>query len=381
MLKYLMKCKSVSKDSEPNEDTLNNGRDSRNYMSGIPATMMAWTKVRDEEDGFELIEHPVPSPGLGEVLVKTASTSICGTDLHIWQWDEWSRNEVPLGTITGHETCGEVVAVGQNVESHQVGDQVAIECHLACWNCPRCDEGNAHVCENGSIFGVHNNGAFAPYFTIAATNARHTPAGMSHSHGSIQDPLGNAIHTLTGGPVDGATIAIHGLGPIGLFAVNAAKAMGATKVIAIDWENEYRMDIAKKLGADLVLGKGDDIVAEILAATEGRGVDNSCEFSGSADALANSIHSTRMGGYLNVLSVYGTSNPEVPMNDLVFRYLHLKGINGRKMWSTWDKMYELMASGAIDVDSIVTHRLSIDEFQKGIQLSRSGLCGKIVLDF
>ncbi len=376
-----MKCKSVSKDSEPNEDTLNNGRDSRNYMSGIPATMMAWTKVRDEEDGFELIEHPVPSPGLGEVLVKTASTSICGTDLHIWQWDEWSRNEVPLGTITGHETCGEVVAVGQNVESHQVGDQVAIECHLACWNCPRCDEGNAHVCENGSIFGVHNNGAFAPYFTIAATNARHTPAGMSHSHGSIQDPLGNAIHTLTGGPVDGATIAIHGLGPIGLFAVNAAKAMGATKVIAIDWENEYRMDIATKLGADLVLGKGDDIVAEILAATEGRGVDNSCEFSGSADALANSIHSTRMGGYLNVLSVYGTSNPEVPMNDLVFRYLHLKGINGRKMWSTWDKMYELMASGAIDVDSIVTHRLSIDEFQKGIQLSRSGLCGKIVLDF
>ena len=376
-----MKCKSASKDSEPNEDTLNNGRDSRNYMSGTPATMMAWTKVRDEEDGFELIEHPVPSPGPREVLVKTASTSICGTDLHIWQWDEWSRNEVPLGTITGHETCGEVVAVGQNVESHQVGDQVAIECHLACWNCPRCDEGNAHVCENGSIFGVHNNGAFAPYFTIAATNARHTPAGMSHSHGSIQDPLGNAIHTLTGGPVDGATIAIHGLGPIGLFAVNAAKAMGATKVIAIDWENEYRMDIAKKLGADLVLGKGDDIVAEILAATDGRGVDNSCEFSGSADALANSIHSTRMGGYLNVLSVYGTSNPEVPMNDLVFRYLHLKGINGRKMWSTWDKMYELMASGAIDVDSIVTHRLSIDEFQKGIQLSRSGLCGKIVLDF
>ena len=376
-----MKCKSASKDSEPNEDTLNNGRDSRNYMSGTPATMMAWTKVRDEEDGFELIEHPVPSPGPREVLVKTASTSICGTDLHIWQWDEWSRNEVPLGTITGHETCGEVVAVGQNVESHQVGDQVAIECHLACWNCPRCDEGNAHVCENGSIFGVHNNGAFAPYFTIAATNARHTPAGMPHSHGSIQDPLGNAIHTLTGGPVDGATIAIHGLGPIGLFAVNAAKAMGATKVIAIDWENEYRMDIAKKLGADLVLGKGDDIVAEILAATDGRGVDNSCEFSGSADALANSIHSTRMGGYLNVLSVYGTSNPEVPMNDLVFRYLHLKGINGRKMWSTWDKMYELMASGAIDVDSIVTHRLSIDEFQKGIQLSRSGLCGKIVLDF
>jgi threonine 3-dehydrogenase len=350
-------------------------------MSEVPDTMMAWTKVHDSEDGFELIEHPVPSPASGEVLVKTASTSICGTDLHIWLWDEWSRDEVPLGTITGHETCGEVVALGEGVSSHKIGDQVAIECHLACWNCPRCDEGNAHICENGSIFGVHDNGAFAPYFTIPATNARHTPEGLDSAHGSIQDPLGNAIHTLTGGPVEGATIAIHGLGPIGLFAVNAAKAMGATKIIAIDWDNEYRMGLAEKLGADLVLGKGDNIVEKILAETDGRGVDNTCEFSGSPVALANAIRSTRMGGYLNVLSVYGNSTPEVPMNDLVFRYLHLKGINGRKMWSTWDTMHDLLSSGAIDVDSIVTHRLGISEFQKGMELTRSGLCGKVVLDF
>jgi threonine 3-dehydrogenase len=350
-------------------------------MSETPDTMMAWTKVHDREDGFELIEHAVPSPGAGEVLIKTASTSICGTDLHIWLWDEWSRDEVPLGTITGHETCGEVVALGEGVTTHEIGDQVAIECHLACWNCPRCDEGNAHICENGSIFGVHGNGAFAPFFTISATNARHTPKGLDSAHGSIQDPLGNAIHTLTGGPIEGATIAIHGLGPIGLFAVNAAKAMGASKVIAIDWENKYRMDLALKLGADLVLGKGDDIVEKILSATEGRGVDNACEFSGSPVALSNAIKSTRMGGYLNVLSVYGNPTPEVPMNDLVFRYLHLKGINGRKMWSTWEIMHDLLSSGAIDVDAIVTHRLSIFEFQKGMKLTRSGLCGKVVLDF
>ena len=350
-------------------------------MSEAPGTMMAWTKVHDTEDGFELIEHPVPSPAPGEVLVKTASTSICGTDLHIWLWDEWSRDEVPLGTITGHETCGEVVALGEGVSSHKIGDQVAIECHLACWNCPRCDEGNAHICENGSIFGVHDNGAFAPYFTIPATNARHTPDGLDSVHGSIQDPLGNAIHTLTGGPVEGATIAIHGLGPIGLFAVNAAKAMGASKVIAIDWDNKYRMGLAEKLGADLVLGKGDNIIETILSETDGRGVDNTCEFSGSPVALANAIRSTRMGGYLNVLSVYGNSTPEVPMNDLVFRYLHLKGINGRKMWSTWDTMHDLLSSGAIDVDSIVTHRLGISDFQKGMELTRSGLCGKVVLDF
>ncbi|GIR76690.1 MAG: hypothetical protein CM15mP78_13890 [Candidatus Poseidoniales archaeon] len=167
----------------------------------------------------------------------------------------------PLGTVTGHETSGTVVAVGDGVSSHEVGDLIAVECHLACWNCPRCEEGNAHVCENGSIFGVHGHGAFAPYFVVPAVNARHVPEGLDPGHASIQDPLGNAIHTLTGGPVEGATVAVHGLGPIGLFAVNAAKAMGAARVIAVDWDNTYRMSLAKELGADLVLGKDDDVVA------------------------------------------------------------------------------------------------------------------------
>lgn len=350
-------------------------------MSGLPDTMMAWTKVHGQQNGFELIEHAVPSPGPGEVLVKTASTSICGTDLHIWLWDEWSKGEVELGTITGHETCGTVVGLGEGVTSHSIGDQIAVECHLADWTCPRCLEGNAHICENGSIFGLHSHGAFAPYFSIQSTNARHTPEGLDTAYGSIQDPLGNAIHTLTGGPVEGATIAIHGLGPIGLFAVNAAKAMGASKVVAIDWENTYRMDLAKQIGADLVLGKGDDIEAEILAFTDGQGVDNSCEFSGSAIALSNAIKSTRMGGYLNILSVYGETDTIVPMNDIVFRYLHLKGINGRKMWSTWDIMHDLLARNAIAVDMIITHRLNWKDFQKGMELTHSGQCGKVVLDF
>ena len=160
---------------------------------------------------------------------------------------------------------------------------------------------------------------------------------------------------MTGGPIEGATVAVHGLGPIGLFAVNAAKAMGAAEVIAVDWDNRFRMDLAEQLGADLVLGKDHDVVAEILAATDGQGVDNACEFSGAQAALANAIRSTRMGGFVNVLSVYGTSMPEVPMNEVVFRYLHLKGINGRKMWGTWDRMYALLEAGAIDVERIVTH--------------------------
>ncbi|MDP6363063.1 MAG: zinc-binding dehydrogenase, partial [Candidatus Poseidoniaceae archaeon] len=172
-----------------------------------------------------------------------------------------------------------------------------------------------------------------------------------------------------------------GLGPIGLFAVNAAKAMGAKMVIAVDWDNTYRMDMAIQLGADLVLGKDHDVVQEILNATEGRGVDNSCEFSGSPQALANTIHSTRMGGYVNVLSVYGNPTPGVPMNDVVFRYLHLKGINGRKMWSTWDTMHELLERGAIDVERVLTHRMSIDEFPEAVELAIQGECGKVVLDF
>ena len=350
-------------------------------MGNVPTTMMAWTKTRPEVGGFTLEEHAVPNPGPGEVLVQTQSTSVCGTDLHIWKWDEWSRENVPLGTVTGHETSGRVVALGEGVSSHAIGDHVAIECHLACWACPRCEEGNAHVCENGSIFGVHGHGAFAPYFVIPAINARHVPEGLDPGHASIQDPLGNAIHTLTGGPIDGATVAIHGLGPIGLFAVNAAKAMGASTVIAVDWDNTYRMNLAKELGADMVLGKDDDVVASSLEATEGRGVDNSCEFSGAASALSNAIHSTRMGGYVNILSVYGQSMPEVPMNEVVFRYLHLKGINGRKMWSTWDTMHDLLARGAIDVDKVLTHRMSIEAFEDAVQLALTGDCGKVVLDF
>ena len=147
-------------------------------MGSVPATMMAWTKTRPEVGGFTLEEHAVPNPGPGEVLVQTQSTSVCGTDLHIWKWDDWSRENVPLGTVTGHETSGRIVALGEGVSSHAIGDHVAIECHLACWQCPRCKEGNAHVCENGSIFGVHGHGAFAPYFVIPAINARHVPEGL-----------------------------------------------------------------------------------------------------------------------------------------------------------------------------------------------------------
>jgi threonine 3-dehydrogenase len=349
-------------------------------MSEVPSTMMGWTKVRPEPDGFDLVEHVVPVPQAGEVLVKTHSTSICGTDLHIWSWDEWGRSEVPLGTITGHETSGHIVAIGEGVSSHTVGDFVSIECHLACWECERCREGNAHVCENGAIFGVHRNGAFAPYFTIPAANARLNPDTISAGDASIQDPLGNAIHTLTGGPVKDSTVAIHGLGPIGLFAVDVARAMGAKKIIATDWDNQTRMDLAKELGADLVLGKDDDVVAEILSATGGAGVDNSCEFSGAAPALTNAIKSTRNGGWLNILGVYG-SDPVVPVNDIVFRYLHVKGINGRKMWQTWDTMQELLAEGDLNIDKVVTHRLHWHDFQAAIALMQEGNCGKVVLNF
>ncbi len=347
----------------------------------IPETMKAWIKTKPELGGFQLIDSTVPKPQPDEVLVKTHSTSICGTDIHIWKWDDWAADNVPLGTITGHETCGVVVEIGSEVTTHQIGDKIAVECHLACWECDRCDEGNAHICENGEIFGVHTDGAFAPYFTVPAVNARHLPTNLPLELASIQDPLGNAIHTLTGGPVKDSTIAIHGLGPIGLFAVNAAKAMGAKLVIAIDWDNRTRMDLASKLGADVVLGKEDDIVQTILDHTNGQGVDNSCEFSGSPNALTNTITSTRMGGYVNILSVYGNSMTEVPMNEVVFRYLHVKGINGRKMWSTWDKMHELLSEGKIDIDTLVTHRIEFREFPDGIKLAMSGDCGKVIMDF
>lgn len=350
----------------------------------LPTTMLGWTKVRGETDGFELIEHPVPTPGPGEVLVKTHSTSICGTDLHIFEWDEWSADEVPLGTITGHETCGHIVAVGDGVTSHTPGDFIAVECHFADWTCERCTEGNAHVCENGTIFGVEVHGAFAPYFVVPWQNARHNPPGLDPAHASIQDPLGNAIHTLQAGPLvqdlRGKTVAVHGCGPIGLFAVNAAKQMGASLVIATDWDARERMAMAAELGADLVLGKEHDVVAEILAATDGKGVDSSNEFSGAPAALANAIRSTRFGGTLNILAVYG-SDPTPPVNEAVFRYLTINGINGRKMWDTWDTMQQLLVDGRIDAGRIITHRLPWTEFKQGMELARSGVAAKVVLEF
>ena len=348
-------------------------------MSEIPSTMLGWVKAEDRPDGFLQKELPVPVPKHGEVLVKTHSTSICGTDLHIWKWDEWSRANVDLGTVTGHETCGTIIGVGEGVED-RIGEQVSIECHIACWACPRCEEGNAHVCENGSIFGFHNHGAFAPYFCVPSINARTNPSDLSLPLASIQDPLGNAIHTLTGGPVEGSTIAIHGLGPIGLFSVMVAKMMGAEKIIAVDWDNKFRMDLATRLGADVVLGKDDDVVHSILEKTDGRGVDNSCEFSGSPEAIKNAIRSTRMGGYLNVLSVYGNELIDIPMNDIVFRYLHLKGINGRKMWGTWEKMHALFSAG-FDPSPIITHRFPYHDFKNAMKIVSDGNCGKVILEF
>ena len=343
-------------------------------------TMLAWTKIRGEENGFELIEHQVPKPGIGEMLVRTRSTSICGTDLHIWLWDEWSRKNVELGTITGHETSGEIIQLGEGVTGHQIGDHVAVECHIGDGTCERCLEGNTHVCEHGEIFGVHRHGAFAPYFTIPATNARKVPQELDEALASIQDPLGNAVHTLSAGLITGCDVAIHGLGPIGLFAIDVARAQGARMIIAVDWQNKMRMRMAAELGADLVLGRDDDVVEAILAATNGRGVDTSCEFSGSPKALANALRSTRLAGNVNVLGVYG-ADPVVPINEVVFRYLTIKGINGRQMWETWDTMHDLLSQDVLNVAQVVTHRLHWHEFQSAMALVRSGECGKVILDF
>ena len=263
----------------------------------VPTGMEAWTKVEDRPGGFELRHHPVPVPGPGEVLVRTRSTSICGTDLHIWSWDEWSRSNVDLGTITGHETSGMIVALVRASRSSPWGIGSP-------WNATSL-AGVAHdvrkAMPTSAIMG-RSSGCIPMAHSHPISRSQppmHVPSRPPHPIlASIQDPLGNAIHTLTGGPIEGATVAVHGLGPIGLFAVNAAKAMGAAQVIAVDWDNRFRMDLAMDLGADLVLGKSHDVVKSILEATEGRGVDNSCEFSGITcrPLQRHSLHPSRWLG-------------------------------------------------------------------------------------
>lgn len=341
--------------------------------------MRAIAKARPEP-GVEIIDAPEPTPGVGEVKIELEAASVCGTDLHIYSWDEWAANRIKPPKIIGHEFCGRIVELGADVEDRHIGQFVASESHIVCGHCRQCLQGQAHVCVNTKILGVDVDGGFAKYVVIPKDNARPTDESVPREIASFQDALGNAIHTVMDGPVKDQTILITGMGPIGLFAVSTCKALGAAKVIATEL-SPLRIELARQVGADQVVSPiGNDVAAEILRECPG-GVDGVLEMSGHPSSLSLAIDVVRPGGRISLLGVYSDSKQTLDMDKVIFKGLRIQGIVGRKLWETWDQMQDLLKSGKLDLTPVVTHRMHYTEFHNAMELMKAGQAGKVVFFF
>ena len=329
--------------------------------------------------GAQLITAPIPQPGPGQVLVKVRTASICGTDLHIYFWDPWAHARIKPPLIFGHEFAGEVVELGAGLDSLKVGDFISAETHVVCGKCIQCRTGNAHVCQDMHILGVDIPGVFAEYVVIPASNAVINDKSLPPDYCSVQEPLGNAVFTALSDDITAKTVLITGVGPIGLMAVDVAKAAGAAAVFVTDI-NEYRLDIARKLGADLAINsRNEDPVAAVKKATGGAGVDVVLEMSGNPTAIHQGFAALRSGGRVSMLGI--PSNPmEINIADeIVFKGAKIYGITGRRMYETWYQVGGLLRSGKLHLDTIITHKFPLERFAEAMEIMRSGNSGKILL--
>ncbi|MBT3181239.1 MAG: L-threonine 3-dehydrogenase [Deltaproteobacteria bacterium] len=344
--------------------------------------MKAVVKVKPELNGTELMMVDIPKPGPNDVLIKVKVASICGTDVHIFNWDAWAAGRIKTPLVYGHEFAGEVVEVGNNVDFVKVGDYVSGECHIACGHCMQCRTGLAHVCQNTQIFGVDVPGIFAEYACIPAANVWHNDPEAPAELCSIQDPLGNAVHSIFASDVVGKDVAVLGVGPIGAMCVSICKHIGAANVFAVGRKNEYRIELAKKVGADYTYKAADDVLGDVLDKTGGKGVDVVLEMSGNANAIGPGLDLLRTGGDLILLGVYADEVTLDFSKRVVFKYATIKGINGRRMFDDWYRMKGLLKNPGIrkDLDTIITHRFKFDQFQEAMETMRSGNSGKVVLE-
>lgn len=332
----------------------------------------------DPRPGAQLSGVEIPKLGPKDVLVKVKAASICGTDMHIWEYDAWAQARVRPPMVFGHEFCGDIVEVGKNVSKVDLGDFVSGETHIACWKCFQCREGNAHICENVKILGVDRPGSYAEYVAIPEENAIVNDKSIPVKWASAQEPLGNAVHTVFAQPVGGKTVSIFGCGPIGLVAIQLCKSLGATKVFAVD-ANEYRLKMAQKMGADVVLNAAKDDAAKKILADTRRGVDVFIEMSGHAKALQDGLKSLRPGGEAAILGVFSDEVKVDVSNGIVFKQATIRGINGRKLYSTWNQVREVLRAKQVDLGKIVTHEFKLEEYEKAFALMKTGNCGKIVM--
>jgi len=333
---------------------------------------------KEPVEGIWMSDEPEPEVGPNDVKIRIKKTAICGTDVHIYNWDEWSQRTVPVPMITGHEFVGEVVEMGSQVVGFEHGQRVSGEGHITCGHCRNCRAGKRHLCRNTQGVGVNRPGCFAEYLVIPAGNAFPLPDSISDV-ASFLDPLGNATHTALSFDMVGEDVLITGAGPIGCMAAAIARHVGARHVVLTD-VNDYRLELGRRMGASRVLNvtreKIEDVMAQ-LGMTEG--FDVGLEMSGNASALKSMLATMNNGGRVAILGI-PPGEVAIDWSRVIFKGLILKGIYGREMFETWYKMRSMLQSG-LDVTPILTHHFHVDDFQKGFDVMRSGCSGKVVLDW
>lgn len=341
-------------------------------------TMQALVKA-EKKTGLWLQEVPVPEYGHNDVMIKIHKTAICGTDMHIYNWDEWAQATIPVPMVVGHEYVGEVVALGSEVKGLEIGDRVSGEGHLTCGHCRNCRAGKRHLCRNTTGVGVNRSGCFAEYLVIPAGNAFKVHESISDDVASMLDPLGNATHTALSFDLVGEDVLITGAGPIGVMACSIAKHVGARHIVCTD-VNDYRLDLAKQAGATRIVNVMREDILEVfptLGMTEG--FDVGLEMSGNALALRSMFKAMHHGGRVALLGI-PAKEVAIDWNDVIFKGLILKGIYGREMFETWYKMSAMLQNG-LDVSAVITHHFSFNDFQQGFDILSSGKSGKVILDW
>jgi threonine 3-dehydrogenase len=340
--------------------------------------MRALVKAKPER-GIWLERTRKPEIGHNDVLIKVNRTAICGTDIHIYQWDDWARQTIPVPMAVGHEFSGEIVETGIEVKGYEIGDRVSAEGHVTCGVCRNCRAGRRHLCRSAVGIGVNRAGAFAEYIAVPAFNIFKLPDVISDDMAAILDPFGNATHTALSFDLVGEDVLITGAGPIGIMAAAIARFAGARHIVVTD-VNDYRLGLARKMGASVALNVTEgslDAVMSDLGMTEG--FDVGMEMSGNPSAFRDLIRAMHHGGKVALLGI-PPGEMAIDWNDVIFKGLIIKGIYGREMFETWYKMSSMLQSG-LNLDPIITHRFPIDDYQAAFDLMESGQSGKVILDW
>lgn len=340
--------------------------------------MKALVKAAPEQ-GLWLQMVPVPEPGPNEVLIKVRKSAICGTDVHIWNWDEWSAKTVPVPMVVGHEFCGQIVDCGPGAQKYKIGTRVSAEGHVVCGVCRNCRAGRGQLCRNTEGIGVNRPGSFAEYVCLPEHNVVPIPNDIPDEIAALFDPLGNAVHTALSFDLVGEDVLVTGAGPIGIMGALVAQKVGARKVVITDI-NPYRLQLAERMGVQYVVDVSKTSLRDVMGDIGmNEGFDVGLEMSGAAPAMRQMIERMNNGGKLALLGIAPTEFA-VDWNTVIFNMLEIKGIYGREMFETWYKMIALVQSG-LDISGLITHRISIEDYRDGFAAMTSGQSGKVVMDW